>query len=418
MTNSWSSREAASGGDAPTAMRWWQSLRFRFALIVGLLVLVIVSLASVASLWALRGATIEQLRSQAASQLGVAIVVAGNGSLPSNATNRASDIPSTLRASVREAEANSVLVFDDGSAMWAAVSSDAGRANTSGIVAVRIDNETADSQLRRTAQLVLVIDGLLTIVGIIGAWVIAGLATARLRRVSHAIDATIGGGGPVEVHGKDEIAVLAAALNSAAAGVQKSLARERDFAVDIAHELRTPLTALVTAAHLLGSDPEADRVRKQVTRLRRLTENLIELGRANARLASDTAPLGEVVVAALSDLPDGCEVVLSGSSDVPVDARRLRVIVDNLLRNACLHGAPPISIDLAGRELRILDSGPGYPREVLESGPRRFTEPGHHTGTGLGLAIVLEYANAIGAELILSNEPGAVTRVVVAEVSG
>jgi signal transduction histidine kinase len=418
VTISWSSRDAVSGAEAPTAMRWWRSLRFRFALIAGVLVLVIVSLTSVTSLWALRGATIEQLRSQAASQLGVAIVVAGDGSLPSNATNRASDIPSTLRASIRDAEANSILVFDDGSAMWAAVGSDAGRANTSGIVAVRIDNETADSQLRRTAQLVLVIDGLLTIGGMVGAWVIAGLATSRLRRVSHSIRAALSGAGPVEVRGKDEIAVLAAALNNAAEGVQKSLTRERNFAVDIAHELRTPVTALVTATHLLGPDPEADRVRKQVTRLRRLTENLIELGRASAGVAGDTAPLGDVVAHALSDLPDGCEVVLFGSSEVPVDARRFRVIVDNLLRNACLHGASPISIELAGRELRILDSGPGYPREVLENGPRRFTEPGHHTGTGLGLAIVLEYANAIGAELILSNEHGAMTRLVVAEAGG
>ena len=407
MTVSWSSRDGDDRLTRPQTTRWWQSLRVPFALMTALLVLALLSLTSVASLWTLRSGAIDQLRSQASSQLSVAIVVAEKGTLPSNATNRASDIPPALQESVRRSDAASVLSYDDGAAMWAAVRSDAGHENRSGMVAVRIANGSVDSQLRETGQQLVLLAAALTILGFAGAWIIAGIATSRLRRLTHSVGETIVGGSAVRVDGSDEIAVLSAAVNSAAEGVQKSLARERNFAADIAHELRTPLTALVTAAHLLGPDPAAHRVRKQVTRLKRLTENLIELGRANAGLSGDRLPLGEIVVSSIAQLHDETlQVTTTGTSNLVVDARRFGVIIDNLVRNAHVHGASPITVILSESGVTILDSGSGYPNELLELGPRRFTDPGHHSGTGLGLSIVLEHANAVGAELILSNRSG------------
>jgi len=55
-----------------------------------------------------------------------------------------------------------------------------------------------------------------------------------------------------------------------------------------------------------------------------------------------------------------------------------------------------------------VDSGSGYPKDLLADGPQRFrtgaAERGH--GHGLGLTIAAGQARALGATLTFSNEPG------------
>ena len=90
-------------------------------------------------------------------------------------------------------------------------------------------------------------------------------------------------------------------------------------------------------------------------------------------------------------------------------ANGLRLVVDNLLENAALHGGGRVDVDL-GREdggwlLRVADDGPGIPEAERE----RVLEPfarGHGRtapGTGLGLAIVAQQVGLHGGELRLAD---------------
>ena len=89
----------------------------------------------------------------------------------------------------------------------------------------------------------------------------------------------------------------------------------------------------------------------------------------------------------------------------------LRLIVDNLLENAALHGASRVDVDLERDEdswlLRVADDGPGIPEAERE----RLLEPfarGRATvasGTGLGLAIVAQQVSLHGGTLRLTDSP-------------
>ena len=72
-------------------------------------------------------------------------------------------------------------------------------------------------------------------------------------------------------------------------------ARERRFVADVAHELRTPVSALVGEASLLQDRTQADAaaspeihrlgvlIERDIGRLRQLVDDLLEMGRLDAR---------------------------------------------------------------------------------------------------------------------------------------
>ena len=93
----------------------------------------------------------------------------------------------------------------------------------------------------------------------------------------------------------------------------------------------------------------------------------------------------------------------------------LRLIVDNLLDNAALHGRGEGGSVKVGLErddgrlvVRVEDDGPGIPADERE----RLLEPfargrdARPDGTGLGLAIVAQQAALHGGDLELGDAPG------------
>ena len=81
---------------------------------------------------------------------------------------------------------------------------------------------------------------------------------------------------------RDEVAAVAAALDTMASTLQRKLLGEQRFTADVAHELRTPLTGLHAAAELLPAGRPTELVRNRVAALRTLTEDLLEISRLDA----------------------------------------------------------------------------------------------------------------------------------------
>ena len=122
-------------------------------------------------------------------------------------------------------------------------------------------------------------------------------------------------------------------------------------------------------------------------------------------------------VASLYELGDQAGVVrVEAPAPGTVRARRdeVREVLLNLLENARDAGARRItvSVDEAGRRLRVSDDGRGIPDAVL---PRVF-EPAFSTtssGSGLGLAITRRLVEGWGATIGIDSRPGAGTTVTV-----
>jgi signal transduction histidine kinase len=229
------------------------------------------------------------------------------------------------------------------------------------------------------------------------------------------------------VAGDDEIARLAATLDAMLARLSVAFARERAFVDDASHELRTPVAVLRGEIELaLSARDEPEEVHRsllaaqgQVTRLARLTEDLLLLARERdgslvvhrepvdlADLAADEAVvLGPAVGLALT--VRGEPVVVEADPD------RLRQVLANLAANSAAAGATTaiVRVDVVQTSARIewADDGPGFPAELLESAFERFVRGedsrAKTSGAGLGLSIVRAVVAAHGGIAQIRNGP-------------
>jgi two-component system sensor histidine kinase PrrB len=290
-----------------------------------------------------------------------------------------------------------------------------------------------DERVSSTRRLILIIGLFALLLTGLAAWLFSTLAVkplARLQagaaRVSGAEDLST----PLPDEGPDEVRSLARALNGMLARLAASTAALRRFAADAGHELRTPLTGLRANLDTLQRNPDlpadqraallAESTAEQ-DRIVHLIEGLQALARGEAAeaLPREEVELGDLVDAAVYgarrrhpattyELRErGGEGTVHGWPD------GLRLVVDNLLDNAALHGRDGgrVDVDLEREDgrwlLRVADDGPGIAHAERE----RLLEPfarGADTmarGTGLGLAIVAQQVALHGGELRLGDSP-------------
>jgi two-component system sensor histidine kinase MtrB len=237
-----------------------------------------------------------------------------------------------------------------------------------------------------------------------------------------------------QVRGTDELADVARTFNHTAETLERYVgelrrmeAEARRFVADVSHELRTPLAAMTAVTDVL--DEEAQRlpgdagqaarlVSEQTHKLTRLVNDLIEMSRfdaGTATLALDDVDVAEAVRATLRarGWSDRVRTDLPADVVARLDPRRLDVIVANLVGNALLHGAPPVSVRThAGPDrldIEVSDSGPGLAPDVLPHVFDRFykadTARARSEGSGLGLAIAWENARLHGGGVTAANRP-------------
>jgi signal transduction histidine kinase len=222
---------------------------------------------------------------------------------------------------------------------------------------------------------------------------------------------------------QDEVAAVAAALDTMASSLQGKLLSEQRFTADVAHELRTPLTGLHAAAELLPPGRPTELVRDRVAALRTLTEDLLEISRLDTRrekVELDAERLGAVAERVVRASGADAEVVVVRDEWVETDRRRLERVLGNLVANAHRHGRGPVVVTVDGAVVAVRDHGDGYPEYLVAHGPQRFRTEGGATGHGLGLTIALGQAEVLGARLEFSNagDGGAVATLTLPSAGG
>jgi predicted ATPase/signal transduction histidine kinase/tRNA A-37 threonylcarbamoyl transferase component Bud32 len=246
--------------------------------------------------------------------------------------------------------------------------------------------------------------------------------------------------GPADVEVASEIGRRAAlAVDNARLlrETQRAVRLRDDFLSVASHELRTPLTSLtLTVKRLLEmrttdqrAPPEAlygglDRVNRSAQRLRRLTEELldvtrIEQGRLDLKLMpTDLCALARRVVDELTFelAAAGCRTRFDAPAEPIVglwDPSRVEQVIANLITNALKFGAGrPIDIRLyrAGHaaELSVRDQGVGISPDrqpfVFDRFERAVSTT-NYGGLGLGLYIARRIVQAHGGDLRVKSEP-------------
>jgi signal transduction histidine kinase len=338
-------------------------------------------------------------------------------------------LPAPLRRLAAHGERGTMVARHHGRpTMWAAGPADHGRA-----LAVEVDYSQQAGTIAGLDNAILWSSGLA-----IGATLAVGaFAVTRVTRRLHAtaqVARRISAGDlDARVHDplsrdpsrpQDEVAAVAAALDTMASSLQSKLLAEQRFTADVAHELRTPLTGLHAAAELLPPGRPTELVRDRVAALRTLTEDLLEISRLDTgreRLELDgehlSAVAERVVRAAAGATGADAEVRVVRDVYVDTDRRRLERVLGNLVVNAHRHGRPPVTLTVDGPVVTVRDHGVGYPAYLVEHGPQRFRTEGGARGHGLGLTIALGQAEVLGARLEFANAPdgGAVARLTLPE---
>ena len=235
------------------------------------------------------------------------------------------------------------------------------------------------------------------------------------------------------VAGEDEFGAWAASFNEMAAALQAKIdalaeaqEREKRFTANVAHELLTPLSGLVGETRLLADQADelpADARRlalllvKDVDRLRRLTEDLLEVSRLDAGSEPTvTEPVDVTGLVRGVIRAGGWAELIEVNADAVVvvtDPRRIERVATNLVANAVTHGEPPVHVQVARDDssvrVQVADSGPGIPANALPHVFDRFFKADHSRsggGSGLGLAIARENARLLGGDITAESPPG------------
>lgn len=234
---------------------------------------------------------------------------------------------------------------------------------------------------------------------------------------------------------------LAGPIDLAARYADEARARDmRDAFIGIvSHELRTPITTIYGMSRVLrqratSMDPEAfdqalDDIEAEAERLRRLTEDLLVLSRAEGGrlvVAADPILVGHIVGRSIdgeaarwpghrfaSVVPPGLPLV--GGEDLYVEQ-----VVRNLLGNAAKYSPIGSTIRTVvgpeddGVAVRVLDEGPGLrdqdPARLFELFYRAPEAVRQTAGAGIGLFVCHELVAAMGGRIWATDRqagPGA-----------
>ncbi|MCR6488584.1 HAMP domain-containing histidine kinase [Amycolatopsis sp. OK19-0408] len=210
--------------------------------------------------------------------------------------------------------------------------------------------------------------------------------------------------------------------------LEDALRRQRTFVADASHELRAPLTRLHTRAQLLARRSSG----RDAADLEQLVRGTRELGEVVEDLlmsaACDRPSLELVELGVLAEEAVAAEAVRAGEGRVRLAVTRerrpyvvqgvptaLRRVLSALLDNALGHTPPGGSIEVwlgvpdeRHVELRVRDTGVGFPAADAERIFERFARGSDGDGRrfGLGLALVREVVNGHGGTIAAAGHPG------------
>ncbi|MFD9356845.1 ATP-binding protein [Streptomyces sp. NPDC060031] len=316
------------------------------------------------------------------------------------------ELPASLRALALSGHRGTIVAdYEDRPVMWAAAPAD-GRALATTVDYGQSARTISGLDNAIIGSSVLAIGGTL----LVGAFAVTRVtrrlhqtATVARRITQGDLDARVGDARTKDPsRHQDEVATVAAALDTMAGSLQAKLLSEQRFTADVAHELRTPLTGLQAASELLPESRATQLVQERVRTMRGLTEDLLEISRLDSGsevVETDLHQLGRLArrVVRAAGAETETEVVVLRDAHVETDRRRLERVLGNLVANAHKHGRGPVVVTVDGPVVTVRDHGDGYPAYLVAHGPQRFRSGGK--GHGLGLTIAVGQAEVIGARL-------------------
>lgn len=236
----------------------------------------------------------------------------------------------------------------------------------------------------------------------------------------------------VKLKARDEFGQLGDSFNRMIKNLRHSEEIRQSMTADIAHELRTPVTIIQGNLEAILDEiyePTTDTIApiyEETLRLGQLIDDLRDISLAEAKeLQLNIEPIEvvasikQLVETISASLAQGPQIRIEANStipQVPVDLKRFRQVLVNLLTNA-LRFTPQqgtIHVQVLRKdqevEVRVADGGPGIsPVEIPHLFERFYRGDQARSrgqgGSGLGLAISKQLVEAHGGRIWAENDP-------------
>lgn len=244
----------------------------------------------------------------------------------------------------------------------------------------------------------------------------------------------------IENDRSDEIAELCESINDMASELQHAEEIKNDFISSVSHELRTPLTAIrgwgETAKMSLGTDEELvsrgiDVVLSEAGRLSGLVEELLDFSRMQSgRLTVNTQPIDvSMLLKSTYDMytelaaKQGIEISYTPpiqNSIVMGDPDRLKQVFINVIDNAVKYtekGGLVLVVQTRAEgcvQIVIKDTGVGIPSADVDHVKEKFYKANKTVrGSGIGLAVADEIIKQHDGLLFIESTEGVGTTVTI-----
>lgn len=242
----------------------------------------------------------------------------------------------------------------------------------------------------------------------------------------------------VKIESNDEVGQLGESFNHMAESLQAYEKTRRDFIANVSHDLRSPLTSMqgFLTALLDGTIPPEKQekylriVLEETYRLSRLTENIVDLSRAESSrilLEETDFDLNDLIRTNIALLEPqlrqkrvGIRAIYAAEQTmVHGDRDKISRVLQNLLSNAVKFSPEGAVIEMEtswlGKKkvlVSVKDEGPGIPAEDQKYVFDRFykadaTRNQDKAGSGIGLAIAKEFILAHGETITVKSQEGA-----------
>lgn len=222
-------------------------------------------------------------------------------------------------------------------------------------------------------------------------------------------------------------------IQTLAVNLQEAVDARDNFMALASHELKTPLTSMMimTEMHLRSADIEGpsfkylSSFKKQIDRLNRLIEDMLDISRINSShlemrfIQGNFSSLVTSFIETMKPELEKDKIILSVSVEdnifLKMDPERIEQVIANLVNNSIRYGQKtPLSIELrvdSGLAIfKISDLGPGIQAGKHEKIFERFERGINATsGLGLGLFICRQIVEAHGGKIFAETKesPGA-----------
>ncbi|MBU1567548.1 MAG: HAMP domain-containing histidine kinase [Proteobacteria bacterium] len=229
-----------------------------------------------------------------------------------------------------------------------------------------------------------------------------------------------------------ELARLADSFNFMVRQVREMVTAKEQLLRDVSHELRSPLTRIKVLLEMVEPPERVEQIRSDIRELEDLIPSILEPSRhfhQLNRLTMEVVDLHDLVAEVIKRQGDRMPDIVLDQSEQPalvkVDRRLFTRVVENLLKNALIHGRPaagPVKVLVKPGnkciELIVADSGPGISEHDLPHLMEPFyqadkSRSGENIGFGLGLSLCKTIVEAHGGDLILTSHLGRGTEVLV-----